>query len=70
MLINGGGLETCKVVRIEAGFSSACISDKGKLFLWGRGGQGGTPYPQKAHIIQNFVTDVNLGKDLGVAVDN
>ena len=70
MLINGGGLDTCKVVRVEAGFSSSCISEKGELFLWGRGGQDGTPYPQKAHIIQNFVTDVSLGKDLGIAVDN
>ena len=65
------GLESAKVVHISAGCdASACVSDKGELYLWGRGTGGDQSYPQKAHIIQNFVTDVSLGYDLGVAVDD
>ena len=63
------GLETERVVQVDSSFSSACITEKGELFMWGRGVQGDMPFPQKVLIIQNRVIDVSLGRDLGIAVD-
>jgi X-linked retinitis pigmentosa GTPase regulator len=57
------------VVKIEAGFQSACINKEGELFLWGRGVFGEYPFPQKILTISNKVKEVSLGNTISVAVD-
>ena len=38
-------LDQIKVTQVEAGFVSACVSDLGQLYLWGRGIWGENPLP-------------------------
>ena len=68
MLVNG--LEHSRVVQVDAGLSSACVTDQGELYFWGRGIWGESPYPQKIMTISNPVVEMSLGHDMGVAVDD
>ena len=62
--------ENTRVIQVSAGLNSACITECGELFLWGRGVWGESPFPTKILAISNRVVDVSLGADLGVAVDD
>lgn len=62
--------EDTRVVQVAAGLNSACVTERGELFLWGRGIWGETPLPNKILAISNKVSSVSLGSDLGVAVDD
>jgi X-linked retinitis pigmentosa GTPase regulator len=57
------------VNKIDATYHSACISDQGVLFLWGRGVFGEYPFPQKVISIQGKVVDLSLGKTVSTCVD-
>ena len=58
------------MVQVEATNSSACVTDQGELYLWGRGVYGENSIPAKILTISNPVVHVSMGKDMGVAVDN
>ena len=57
-------------MQVEASFNSACITEEGSLYLWGRGIWGDSAFPLKIVTISNKVTDVSLGREVGVAVDD
>lgn len=38
--------------------------------MWGRGIWGESPFPQQIMTISNPVTDVSLGREMGLAVDD
>ena len=59
-----------RVIKIEAKSSSAVVTDKGELFLWGVGVFGSFKVPQKVVTISNPIADVCLGgTTLGAAID-
>ena len=61
--------ENSRVMQLAAGLNSACITEHGELYLWGRGVWGENPFPSKVLTISNKVVNVSLGGDLGVVVD-
>ena len=63
-------LQDLKVVQIDANFNSACVTEQGELFLWGRGVWGDQPFPQKILTVSNPVIDLSLGRDVSVAIDD
>ena len=59
-----------QVAQINANHASACITNQGELFLWGRGVWGDTAFPQQIHTISNPVVDISLGRSINVAIDS
>ena len=58
-----------KIVKIDASYHSACLSDQGEMFLWGRGIFGEYPFPQQVKSVQGAIVDISLGKTVSTCVD-
>jgi alpha-tubulin suppressor-like RCC1 family protein len=62
-------LENEYIVKVESGYHSGALNDKGDLFLWGSGTFGEYLRPTKVKKPYPFI-DLSIGGFFGAAIDN
>jgi len=62
-------LNDVKIKKIAAGQTSACITETGDLFLWGKTTFGVFAKPEKVIAIPTAIDDVSLGNTVSIAKD-